>query len=117
MNDFGTALAPAVAYLPTTNQDRDNLQWAVRLNGEYRVICSVPIIYTNIAGKTIKNVQFSIKLKDETIRIPRQKVTVKNGTYFLWPFNQELSNVLLEIFNNPTCLFLKRRQQPYLFLL
>ena len=30
MNDFGTALAPAIAYLPKENQNRDNLQWAVR---------------------------------------------------------------------------------------
>lgn len=33
MNDFGTSLAPAIAYLPTSNQNRENLQWAVRSNG------------------------------------------------------------------------------------
>ena len=95
MNDFGTALAPAVAYLPTTNQDRDNLQWAVRLNGNTGYLFCSNYLYKH-SRKDYKNVQFSIKLKDETIRIPRQKVTVKNGTYFLWPFNQELSNVLLK---------------------
>ena len=80
------------------------------------VIYFVPIIYTNIAGKTIKNVQFSIKLKDETIRIPRQKVTVKNGTYFLWPFNQELSNVLLKYSTTqPVCFLREGSTDTYFF--
>lgn len=34
MNDFGPSLAPAVAYLPTSNQKRENLQWAVRTDGK-----------------------------------------------------------------------------------
>ena len=34
MNDFGDVLAPAVSYLPKSNQDVENLQWGVRSNGE-----------------------------------------------------------------------------------
>ena len=95
MNDFGTALAPAVAYLPTSNQDRDNLQWAVRLNESAGYLFCSNYLYKH-TRKDYKNVQFSIKLKDETIHIPRKKVTVKGGTYFLWPFNQQFSEVLLK---------------------
>lgn len=115
MNDFGTALAPAVAYLPTTNQDRDNLQWAVRLNGNTGYLFCSNYLYKH-SRKDYKNVQFSIKLKDETIRIPRQKVTVKNGTYFLWPFNQELSNVLLKYSTTqPVCSLKDGNNHTYFF--
>ena len=115
MNDFGTALAPAVAYLPTTNQDRDNLQWAVRLNGNTGYLFCSTYLYKH-SRKDYKNVQFSIKLKDETIRIPRQKVTVKNGTYFLWPFNQELSNVLLKYSTTqPVCSLKEGNNHTYFF--
>ena len=115
MNDFGTALAPAVAYLPTTNQDRDNLQWAVRLNGNTGYLFCSNYLYKH-SRKDYKNVQFSIKLKAETIRIPRQKVTVKNGTYFLWPFNQELSNVLLKYSTTqPVCSLKEGNNHTYFF--
>lgn len=115
MNDFGTALAPAVAYLPTTNQNRDNLQWAVRLNGNTGYLFCSNYLYKH-SRKDYKNVQFSIKLKDETIRIPRQKVTVKNGTYFLWPFNQELSNVLLKYSTTqPVCSLKEGNNHTYFF--
>ena len=115
MNDFGTALAPAIAYLPTTNQDRDNLQWAVRLNGNTGYLFCSNYLYKH-SRKDYKNVQFSIKLKDETIRIPRQKVTVKNGTYFLWPFNQELSNVLLKYSTTqPVCSLKEGNNHTYFF--
>lgn len=115
MNDFGTALAPAVAYLPTTNQDRDNLQWAVRLNENTGYLFCSNYLYKH-SRKDYKNVQFSIKLKDETIRIPRQKITVKNGTYFLWPFNQELSNVLLKYSTTqPVCSLKEGNNHTYFF--
>lgn len=115
MNDFGTALAPAVAYLPTTNQDRDNLQWTVRLNGNTGYLFCSNYLYKH-SRKDYKNVQFSIKLKDETIRIPRQKVTVKNGTYFLWPFNQKLSNVLLKYSTTqPVCSLKEGNNHTYFF--
>lgn len=115
MNDFGTALAPAVAYLPTSNQDRNNLQWAVRLNETTGYLFCSNYLYKH-SRKDYKNVQFSIKLKDETIRIPRQKVTVKNGTYFLWPFNQQLSNVLLKYSTTqPICSMKEENNNTYFF--
>jgi hypothetical protein len=73
-------------------------------------------LFIQHSRKDYKNVQFSIKLKDETIRIPRQKVTVKNGTYFLWPFNQELSNVLLKYSTTqPVCSLKEGNNHTYFF--
>ena len=115
MNDFGTALAPAVAYLPTSNQDRDNLQWAVRLNESTGYLFCSNYLYKH-TRKDYKNVQFSIKLKDETIRIPRKKVTVKGGTYFLWPFNQQFSEVLLKYSTTqPVCSLKEGNTDTYFF--
>lgn len=95
MQDFGTSLAPAVAYLPTSNQERNNLQWAVRLHETSGYLFCSNYLYKH-SRKEYKNVQFAVKLNDETIRMPRKKTTVKGGTYFLWPFNQQLSHVLLK---------------------
>lgn len=115
MNDFGTALAPAVAYLPTTNQDRDNLQWAVRLHQNAGYLFCSNYLYKH-SRKDYKNVQFSVKLKDETIRMPRKKVTVKDGSYFLWPFNQQFSNVLLKYATTqPVCSLKEGNTDTYFF--
>ena len=89
MNDFGQELAPAVAYLPTSNQDRDNLQWAVRTDGEKGYLFCSNYLYKH-ERQDFRNVRFSVKLKDETITMPEKKVTVKGGTYFFWPFNLRL---------------------------
>lgn len=95
MNDFGTTLAPSVAYLPTTNKDRNNLQWAVRYDGEKGYLFCSNYLYKH-ERQDFKDVQFTIKMKDETLRIPRQQTTVKGGSYFLWPFNQTMDGVLLK---------------------
>ena len=65
MNDFGTALAPAAAYLPTSNQNRNNLQWAVRLHNNSGYLFCSNYLYRN-SKKDYKNVQFKVKLKDVT---------------------------------------------------
>jgi len=115
MNDFGTTLAPAVAYLPTSNQDRENLQWAIRLNESTGYLFCSNYLYKH-TRKDYKNVQFSVKLKDETIRIPRKKVTVKGGTYFLWPFNQQFSEVLLKYSTTqPVCSLKDGNTDTYFF--
>ena len=95
MNDFGTSLAPAIAYLPTSNQNRENLQWAVRSDGSTGYLFCSNYLYKN-SRKDYKNVRFTVKLKNETVRLPRKKITVKNGTYFLWPFNQQMNEVRLK---------------------
>lgn len=115
INDFGTALAPAVAYLPTSNQDRNNLQWAVRLNESAGYLFCSNYLYKH-TRKDYKNVQFTVKLKNETLRIPRKKVTVKGGTYFLWPFNQSLSGVLLKYSTTqPICSLAEGNNNTYFF--
>lgn len=115
MNDFGTALAPAIAYLPTSNQDRNNLQWAVRLDKTTGYLFCSNYLYKH-SREDYKNVQFAVQLKDETIRMPRKKTTIKGGTYFLWPFNQQLSDVLLKYATaQPICSLKEGNNNTYFF--
>lgn len=95
MNDFGSALAPKIAYLPTSNQSRENLQWAVRSDGKDGYLFCSNYLYKN-DRKEYKNVQFDLRLKEETIKIPRRKTTIKNGAYFLWPFNMQIEQTTLK---------------------
>lgn len=94
MNDFGSTLAPAVAFLPTSNKDTSNLQWAVRLNKNDGFLFCSNYLYRH-PRRTYKNVQFKIDLSNEKLTIPRKPVTINDGTYFCWPFNQTLSDVQL----------------------
>lgn len=95
MNDFGHELAPMRAYLPVANKNRENLQWAVRTNGKSGYVFCSNYLYKH-DRKDYKNVQFELALKDETIRIPHKKMTIKNGAYFFWPFNMDISGVTLQ---------------------
>lgn len=94
MNDFGQALAPAVAYLPTTNENRDSLQWAVRYDGRGGYLFCSNYLYKHARGD-YDGVQFALQLPEGELRVPRSPVRVKGGTYFLWPFGQQLDGVHL----------------------
>ena len=52
-----------------------------RHNNSGYLFCS-NYLYRN-SKKDYKNVQFKVKLKDETLRIPNHKITVKDGTYLV----------------------------------
>lgn len=95
MNDFGKELATQVAYLPKGNNDYDNLQWAVRTDGNSGYLFCSNYLYKHDRPE-FKEVQFSVKLKDETIVLPKNKVSIKNGSYFIWPFNLTLDKCILK---------------------
>ena len=95
MNDFGSDMAPLTAYLPNSNKDTANLQWAVRTDGEKGYLfCSNYLHKHN--RKDYRNVQFNIELNNETIKIPRKKTTIKNGGFFFWPFNHEYADIKIK---------------------
>lgn len=115
MNDFGTSLAPAVAYLPTSNQKRENLQWAVRLHKDAGYLFCSNYLYRK-SRKTFRDVRFQIELENETIRLPRKKVDIRDGAYFLWPFNQRMDEVLLKYATaQPVCTLKDGEEVTYFF--
>lgn len=115
MNDFGSDLAPKVAYLPTTNQDRNNLQWAVRSDGQSGYLFCSNYLYKH-HREDYKKVQFNIRLKDEALNIPRTKVTVPDGAYFVWPFNLSLEHITLKYATaQPICTHVADNIKSYFF--
>ena len=115
MNDFGTQLAPAVAYLPTSNKVTANLQWAVRLHQNDGFLFCSNYLYKH-SRKEYKNVQFSLNLKGEKLSIPRKPVTINNGAYFAWPFNQTIENILLKYSTTqPVCKHSGKQAETYFF--
>lgn len=95
MNDFGSDLAPMLAYLPVSNQDRDNLQWAVRSDGKAGYLFVSNHLYRYDRPQFDK-VQFKLKMKEEELTFPRQPISIINKSYFLWPFNLDLNGVTLK---------------------
>lgn len=115
MNDFGTDLAPAVAYLPTSNQDRNNLQWAVRSDGTGGYLFCSNYLYKH-ERKDYEGVRFTIRLKDECLTLPRKAVTIGNGAYFLWPFNRRFGGVNLKYSTTqPVCSMREGKNITYFF--
>ena len=95
MNDFGSELAFKCAFLPMTNRNHENLQWAVRTDGKSGYIYCSNILH-KYPRKEYHDVQFHLELNDEKIRLPRQKTTIQDRTYFFWPFNMNLQGITLE---------------------
>ena len=115
MNDFGRELAPAVAYLPTENRDRRNLQWAVREHaGSGYLFCS-NILYRR-SSRPFADTRFEIKLKGETICMPRRPATIAADTYFHWPFNLKMGRALMKYATlQPVCTLTEGKTHTYFF--
>ncbi|MBJ6369593.1 beta-galactosidase [Snuella sedimenti] len=94
MNDFGVELAPMVAYLPTSNGNTDNLQWAVRAKDNQAFLFCSNYLYKR-TRPDYKGVQFQVALKSESLQIPRKPITVEDGAYFTWPINLDMEDVRL----------------------
>ncbi len=103
MTDFGADLAPCKTFIPEIiDQIKggafDNslvLQQAVRTDGERGFI----FVNNHIKRDTIykfSGVQFEIKLKNETLKIPSKPVDIAIGDYFYWGFNLDLNGVKLK---------------------
>ncbi|MDL2255100.1 beta-galactosidase [Parabacteroides sp. OttesenSCG-928-K15] len=115
MNDFGSVLAPAKAYLPVSNKDTTNLQWAVRVDQEKGFLFCSNYLYKH-DRRDYRNVQFRIRLDKETLNIPRKQVRIKNGAYFFWPFNQTLGDVKLKYATlQPICKHIDGDIESYFF--
>lgn len=115
MNDFGTDLAQMVAYLPISNDDTNNLQWAVRsVNNSGFLFCS-NYLYKKSRNE-YTNVQFQIDLENEKIAIPRKPVTIVDGAYFTWPFNMKMEQSQLKYATTqPICKLLNEETKTWVF--
>ena len=115
MNDFGDKLAPLVAYLPQSNKNKENLQWAVRSNGSSGFLFCSNYLYKH-DRKDYKGVRFDVRLNNNRFQLPKEKMTVANGTYFVWPINQNMGGVVLDYATvQPICKHTTDQNQTYFF--
>lgn len=115
MNDFGSHLATQIAYLPSENNKYENLQWAVRTDGNSGFLFCSNYLYKH-DRPDFKNVRFSVKLKNETISFPKNEITVRNGSYFIWPFNLVLQDCILKYATvQPICKLSDKDVSTYFF--
>ncbi len=99
MNDFGDQLAPLAVRVPDVRpigpSDFSVPRFSVRTNGgEGFVFWNNYVRYYPLPTWT--NVQLTVKLPNEVLEIPRKPITVPSGAYFIWPFNFDLSGVMLK---------------------
>lgn len=92
LNEFGDRLAPMESVFPAKNED---LQYAVRTDNNSAFLFGINYCRHNMSGEK-KNVQFSVKLKNETLVFPSQQVTVADSAMFIWPVNFRIGDALLK---------------------
>ncbi|MBO2012936.1 beta-galactosidase [Hymenobacter negativus] len=99
LNDFGGLLAPmaphAHAQQPASAADLTVPRWAVRTQGR-RGFLFFNNYVRNYPLPARPGVQFTVQLPGETLTFPQQPVEVPAGSYFIWPFNLDLSGAQLK---------------------
>lgn len=95
LNDFGASIAPMVSVLPKSNQDKDALQYAVRVKdgSGYVFASNYQRLYPR---EKRKDVQFNLTLKNEKLRFPSKAINVPDSCFFIWPFNLTLGETQLK---------------------
>lgn len=99
MKDFGKYLAPCKTIVPEeldelkghTLEETNKLQRALRTDGEKGFL----FVNNHIKLDTtyqFNNVQIKVKLKNETITLPKKPITIPVSSYFYWPLNLSLEN-------------------------
>ena len=99
LNDFGDLLAPLVARppmkMPAGPADFSVPRFSVRTNGNTGfVFWNNHVRNHTMPGWT--GVQLTVKLPHEELKIPRRPIDVPSGAYFMWPFNLDMSGVVLK---------------------
>ena len=114
MNDFGSQLVLKRAFLPITNQNRENLQWAVRTDGKSGYVFCSNILHKH-PRKEYHHVQFELDLNEEKICLPHKKVTIQDRSYFFWPFNLDLQGIILKYATAQPICYLDENDTRYYF--
>ena len=97
--DFGDALSHMDLNLPedapTEAKVSDKLRWAVRSDGQsgYVFVNNYQRLRT-LSPK--KNVRFTLRLQDRTLRFPQKAMTVPSGASCFFPFNLNVEGVTLD---------------------
>ena len=99
LRDFGAKLARMTPFFPAKQpaslDDFETLRWDIRSDGT-----SGFLFFSNeqpyVPLPEHKDVQFQVKTAGGTLLIPRNPVTIRSGSYGIWPVNLDCDGVTLE---------------------
>jgi beta-galactosidase len=114
MTDFGQYVAPCKTFVPDELDElkgfklgqTKKLQRAIRTDGNTGFIFVNNHIKLDTAYQ-FNNIQFEIKLKNETLTIPEKATTIPIDSYFYWPFNLTLQETTIKYASAQPVLSLK----------
>jgi beta-galactosidase len=99
LNDFGNLLAPLEARPPMEKPsgpaDFSVPRFSARTNGGAGFVFWNNYVRNNSMPRWT-GVQLTVKLPHEELKIPRRRIDVPSGAYFVWPFNLDMSGVMLK---------------------
>ena len=91
LDEFGGMLAP----MEPVFSAQQNLEYTVRVKDKSAFLFGINYCRHNIVSEK-KNVQFSIMLKNETLNFPSKPVNIADSSFFIWPINFPMHDVLLK---------------------
>lgn len=114
LNEFGEQLAPMEpSFGPKANNE---LQYAVRAKDNSAFLFGINYCRNNVTAEK-KNVQFEVKLKDETVRFPSKPINIKDSSIFIWPVNLNMNGTLLKYATaQPLCKLDAGKQKIWVFV-
>ncbi|WP_052825995.1 beta-galactosidase [Neotamlana nanhaiensis] len=95
LSEFGEQLAPMTPIIPENNSHPDSLQYAFRVKDDSGFLFASNY-YRGYEKSVKKDVQFNIQLKNESIKIPSEPITIEDKTLFIWPVNLQMNDVVLK---------------------
>jgi len=95
LNEFGSKLAPMLPAIGKNKEPFTGLEYAVRAN-KNRGFLFGSNYFRNHQKPVIKNVQFNVKLENETLVFPSKAVDIPDSCIFIWPMNLDLNGCTLK---------------------
>ena len=99
LNDFGDRLAPAVpvipAIQPTGPKDTRTLRYAARVKDDGGFLF-LNNYQRSVTMRDLPDLRFELRLREETLRFPRETFTLKKDVYCILPFNFPMGSILLK---------------------
>lgn len=116
LNDFGSSLAPATPVFPgAPAKDIPPLRYCVRASGDSGFLF-VNNYRRFLGSPDIPGVQFRIGTQAGAIEFPGTPCTVPSGSYFIWPFNLDMSGTRLRYATaQPLCIIPSGGELLYVF--
>ena len=119
LRDFGSQLARMPAYMPekrpSNNRDFATLRWAMRSDGRTGFL-----FFSNqqpyVPGVEMKDVQFQVRTKSESLLFPSQPLAIPSGVYGIWPVHLDCDGVLLDYATAQPLSIVRDRGEAWYFL-